>query len=103
MGGAAGGVHTSAQLVTVFMSGTMDFITAWIHMTPCYGKPKGYKFARDKTNIKGNQLVTEFAQTVDTCGIDTATAKPTGTLQVGMTFGFAATCAAQRACVCSKT
>ena len=39
-------------------------------MTPCYGKPKGYKFARDKTNIKGNQLVTEFAQTVDTCGID---------------------------------
>ena len=39
-------------------------------MTPCYGKPKGYNFARDKTNIKGNQLVTEFAQTVDTCGID---------------------------------
>ena len=32
-----------------------------------------------------------------------ATAKPTGTLQVGMTFGFAAACAAQRAYVCSKT
>ena len=39
-------------------------------MTPC-NTPKNYKkFARDKTNIKGNQLVTEFAQMVDTCGID---------------------------------
>ena len=47
-----------------------DFVTAWIHMTPCYGNKKGYNFLRDKTNIKGNQLVTEFAQMVDTCGID---------------------------------
>ena len=39
-------------------------------MTPCYGNKKGYNFLRDKTNIKGNQLVTEFAQMVDTCGID---------------------------------
>ena len=39
-------------------------------MTPYNGKPKDYKFARDKANIKGNQLVTEFAQMVDTCGID---------------------------------
>ena len=40
-------------------------------MTPCNTKSKDYKkFARDKTNIKGNQLVTEFAQMVDTCGID---------------------------------
>ena len=40
-------------------------------MTPCNTKSKDYKkFARDKTNIKGNQLVTEFAQMVNTCGID---------------------------------
>ena len=40
-------------------------------MTPCNTNQKKYKkFARDKTNIKGNQLVTEFAQTVVTGGID---------------------------------
>ena len=48
-----------------------DIVTAWMQLSPSHEKPSGYNFARDKINIEGNQLVTEFTQTGGTCEIDT--------------------------------
>ena len=47
-----------------------DIITAWVQLSPLHEKPNGYNFARDKVNIEGNQLITEFTQTGGTCQID---------------------------------
>ena len=52
-------------------AGSPSHVTAWIQLSPSHEKPSGYNFARDKINIEGNQLVTEFTQTGGTCEIDT--------------------------------
>ena len=41
-----------------------------MQLSPLHEKPNGYNFARDKVNIEGNQLITEFTQTGGTCQID---------------------------------
>ena len=61
--------HARVRLLDESLSSN-DIITAWVQLSPLHEKPNGYNFARDKVNIEGNQLITEFTQTGGTCQID---------------------------------